>query len=343
MIVAADLLKPISDESLCGEDLSDNAELHRLETLVRGKPETQFSAAEPPNWQEIRDLALDLFSRSKDLRVFVVLAAAELELDGFFGFKESLIILEGILDKYWQTVHPTLDPLDDFDPLQRVNIIATLGAPLATFGDDIRIVDRLRRVPLATSPTLGSYSYLDMLRAENPEISNEQPITKAQVDGAFRDTPLEKLEATYKAVADSLELTKRIDAKLTDHVSVSKAPNLNPLSTELTQIREKLAPYLERQGSALSSGSAPQVQTGATAVGQVVGSGQIRSRKDVVFLLDQICQFYAKNEPSSPVPLLLKRAARLAEMNFTEIVGDLTPEALIQLRLITGEKEPGNV
>src|SRR3979409_1217427 len=99
MIVAADLLKPISAESLCGEDLSDNAELHRLETLVRGKPETQFSAAEPPNWQEIRDLALDLFSRSKDLRVFVVLAAAELELDGFFGFKESLIVLEGQRDK----------------------------------------------------------------------------------------------------------------------------------------------------------------------------------------------------------------------------------------------------
>jgi type VI secretion system protein ImpA len=56
-------------------------------------------------------------------------------------------------------------------------------------------------------------------------------------------------------------------------------------------------------------------------------------------LLDKICQFYARFEPSSPVPLMIKRAARLAEMDFMQIMQDLSPDAISQIRTITGEKE----
>ena len=54
MIVAEELLKPISEEAPCGEDLSEDASLQELETLARGKPETQFSAAEPPDWKQFQ-------------------------------------------------------------------------------------------------------------------------------------------------------------------------------------------------------------------------------------------------------------------------------------------------
>ena len=76
MIVAEELLKPISDEAPCGEDLSYDPGLQELETLARGKPETQFSAAEPPNWKELRARCLELFARSKDLRVAMTLTVA---------------------------------------------------------------------------------------------------------------------------------------------------------------------------------------------------------------------------------------------------------------------------
>ena len=68
--------------------------------------------------------------------------------------------------------------------------------------------------------------------------------------------------------------------------------------------------------------------------------GEIRSREDVLGLLLKICQFYERAEPSSPVPLVLKRAARLAEMDFMQIMQDLSPDAISQIRIITGEKEP---
>ena len=57
-------------------------------------------------------------------------------------------------------------------------------------------------------------------------------------------------------------------------------------------------------------------------------------------MLDKICRYYAHYEPSSPVPLILKRAARLAAMDFMQIIADLTPDSAAQIRTITGEPEP---
>jgi type VI secretion system protein ImpA len=51
--------------------------------------------------------------------------------------------------------------------------------------------------------------------------------------------------------------------------------------------------------------------------------------------LDAICEYYSRTEPASPVPLLLKRARRLAEMSFLEIIGNLAPETLGSIQHIT--------
>ena len=47
-----------------------------LDGLIAGKPETQFSAAEEPDWKAVRDACLVLFNQSKHLRVAVTLALA---------------------------------------------------------------------------------------------------------------------------------------------------------------------------------------------------------------------------------------------------------------------------
>jgi type VI secretion system protein ImpA len=67
-------------------------------------------------------------------------------------------------------------------------------------------------------------------------------------------------------------------------------------------------------------------------------SGTIQSRADVIKALDLICDFYREHEPSSPVPLIIERAHRLVNKDFMEILTDLTPDALAQLRVITGTK-----
>ena len=53
-------------------------------------------------------------------------------------------------------------------------------------------------------------------------------------------------------------------------------------------------------------------------------------------MIDKICAYYERHEPSSPVPLLLMRARRLVDKSFMEILQDLAPEGMGQARQVGG-------
>lgn len=338
MISADELLKPVSAEKPCGDDISYDPMFVELETMMRGKPETQFSAAEDPNWKALGERCLELWKRSKDLRVAAALSLAELKLDGFAGFRESLILLNGLLEKNWNAVYPLLDPADGNDPTQRVNIIASLAAPQGTFGDPMRVIERLREVPLSNSVRMGRFSFGDILRSDTgaPGPDNKPAPSASQVEASFRDTNGEELQQTAKTVAECADLVSKLDELLTSLVGSDKAADLDLLRNCLREIRKRLGPFLGEAPASSDEESAPGVppQSGAPAAKPI--AGEIQSRQDVVRMLDKICVFYTKNEPSSPVPYLLKRARRLAEKNFMEIIGDLNPDSLDQIARITG-------
>ena len=344
MIEAEELLQPISDESPCGEDLSYDPSLQELETLARGKEETQFSAAEPPDWKGLRSRCLELFARSKDLRVAMMLAIASLELDGLRGFRESLSLVKGLIERYWPTAYPQLDPADDNDPLQRMNIVASMAMPIGTYGDSFRVLERLRKIPLCDSVQMGRFSLADILRAETgaPSPDNKPEVKMAQIDSAFRDSSQEKLGEIFQILSDCITLVQGLDESITLTVGAKQAPDLTPLSSELTAMRSRVAPFIKAGAGSAIGGDGASTAGAAESAGRSALSleGEIRSREDVLGLLLKICQFYERVEPSSPVPLVLKRAARLAEMDFMQIMQDLSPDAISQIRIVTGEKEP---
>jgi type VI secretion system protein ImpA len=56
----------------------------------------------------------------------------------------------------------------------------------------------------------------------------------------------------------------------------------------------------------------------------------------VLRILDALCDYYARNEPSSPVPMLLTRAKRLVDKSFIDIIRDLAPAGLAEAEVIGG-------
>ena len=343
MSVAEELLRPISEEAPCGVDLSYDVRLQELETLARGKPETQFSAAEPPDWKQIRARCSELFEESKDLRVALVLTVALLELEGIAGFREGVALIKGLLGSCWADVHPQLDPADDNDPLQRMNIVASLATPIGTFGDPFQILEKLRKTPLCNSIRMGRRSLGDFLKAEAGGVAEGEGtgVTTAQIDAAFRDTKPEELAQTYRSVTECLALVQEMDAIIMATVGAANAPDLDLLTRELSAMQKRIAPYTASVPVAAEAipGAGVSDLGAQGAPGVFSMSGEIRSRQDVTVLLEKICDYYARVEPSSPVPLLLKRAARLAEMSFMQIIEDLSPDAITQVRTVTGEKE----
>ena len=65
----------------------------------------------------------------------------------------------------------------------------------------------------------------------------------------------------------------------------------------------------------------------------------LRSRDDAVRALDAVAEFFRKNEPSSPVPIVVERAKRLISKTFLEVLADMAPDGLDEARRIGGIKD----
>lgn len=83
-------------------------------------------------------------------------------------------------------------------------------------------------------------------------------------------------------------------------------------------------------------------QTAGGAAPAVAGpglNGSVASNQDVHKALDMIIRYYEKSEPSSPVPLLIKRAKRLVGKSFVDIIRDISPDAMSQVQMVSGEED----
>ena len=66
-------------------------------------------------WRKVADLATRASARSKDLQLGIWLLEAFARLDGFRGATAGLALTRRLLDDFWDSVYPQLDP-DDADP-----------------------------------------------------------------------------------------------------------------------------------------------------------------------------------------------------------------------------------
>ncbi len=334
------LLKEVAPDLPCGPALNYDAAYAELERSIQGKPEQQIGdtviPAEEPDWKDVRDRALDLSKKTKDLRVFLYLAVAQTRVTGMPGLRDGLGVIRGNLEKYWDTLHPQLDPSDNNDPTERMNIVASVAAPPETFGDPLAVQRRVIEAPLAVSPQAGRFSLRDIKIAAGdlPVPANSKPPDAALIEAAFSDTPLEDLRGTHAAVEESLASVRAIDSFLTEKVGSGKAPDLGTFMKLLTEVGNVLQTQLARRGV----GSMPGAAGGPGSGGGGSAGGEVNTSQDVLLALDKVCRYYERHEVSSPVPLLLKGAQRLVSQNFIEIAKVLTPETIDRLKEIAGIK-----
>ena len=338
------LLEPISAENPCGEDIGYDPQFAELEALMLGKQETQFAAAEEPDWKAVTKGCVALFARSKDLRVALRLALGLLKMEGLPGFRDGLLVMKGLLEKYWDPVYPRLDPDDNNDPLERVNILASLTTPMGTYGDPFQFLLRVRQAPLSDSSQFGPIRMVDLDRVAAGAASEDGAgMTAAQIQAALRATSPDKLTETYAAIVDSEVAVRELDTFLTKTVGASRSVAFDALAGTLKDLQKVLAPYANASSAPAEEAAAGDTERTPTsrqggAIGATI-SGEIRSREDVTRVLDQICDFFKRTEPSSPVPHLLQRARRLVNLDFVELLNDLAPESLAQFKSIAGIRD----
>jgi type VI secretion system protein ImpA len=345
MTAIQDLLQEISPDKPCGEDFSYHPSFQQLETVARGKPETQFSPAEDPNWKELRELSIAFLAQSKHLTAGVILTLALLRTQGFAGLRDGLVLMRGLVEKYWDTVYPRLDPEDNNDPTERLNIINNL----ASYGEPYRFILRLQEIPICQSASLGKLTYKDILaartKAQAPEGTAAPGPTEAQVSATFRDSKADELQNTYNSVSEARQAVQGMEQFIMTTLGAGNGANVEELVKTLKDIEAAIAPYVGADavadpvtgapGRMNVPGAAPGLQDG----GRI--GGKVTSRDDVERVLDLICDYYRTYEPASPIPFILKRARRMVKMDFMQIINELTPDSISQVKVITGPDGDG--
>lgn len=337
------LLQSHGDDAPSGEDLEYDPVFTELEIAATHGEERQAGdeilPPEDPDYKEVATKAMEILERSHDLRAAIFLAEANLRLKGFPGFAEATGYLARCLDEYWDTCHPELDADDDNDPTMRVNAVRTLV-------DDARILRGVRRAPLTQSRMFGAFSLRDIAVSDGemtPPADMDNVPDSGQVAAAFQDTDEDVLREIATAVAQALEDVTKISAKF-DEETPGQGPDLDPLLKFLKQANAKLSTALgdpvdaadAAEASAdAGNAAAPQAGGGGGNAGPS-GGGAINSPTDVQNALDRIIGYYEREEPSSPLPILLKRAKTLVGADFLTIVRNMAPDGVDQVNLLGG-------
>ncbi len=288
---------------------------------------------------EIRRRAFGLLQRSRHLQVALYFSLALLTTEGLSGLRDGLYLMRGLLERFWDDLYPQLDPQDDNDPTERVNILMPLSTEPASQWDPVRFRSRLLRVPLCHSRRAGGFSLRDVQIALGEKTAPaggpdapQMPIIQA----AFRETAAEELQNTLRGARQAVEHLDGIRRVFQERAQEGVSPELSGLQGDLEKICRVLEPYA-------GTGPVPDGGTpGDTAIhpaperDPTTRSGEIRSRSDALAAIERACQYFERHEPSSPVPLLLRRAQRLAPKTFLEIIEDVCPGALDQVTVVSG-------
>jgi type VI secretion system protein ImpA len=351
----AKLLRPVSTQAPCGPDLSNDPRFDELQTILKGKPEVDVGSikkpAEPPDWRELQTksekflLGEKDIPGSKDLRVVLMLCCSLLKTSGLPGFRDGVQLIRGLLEQYWPTLYPVLDPLDNNDPTQRLNILSALTMPLGSpvISGWLTILGHLRTAPIC-QPKGGPPVTFQQIQAAKQKLPVGEGAAAAVPDltklaAIIREAGIEQATTQHRSVGEALEAVRDIDQFLTTTLGSSKTISFSELEQTLQQLLAELQPYLagtagETGAAGSGAGSQASGANGAadTEVGGITVRGAIRSRDQVVQAIDSICEYYKQVEPSSPVPYLLRRAQKLARMDFVEAMQELKLATVDSLR-----------
>jgi type VI secretion system protein ImpA len=116
---------------------------------------------------------------------------------------------------------------------------------------------------------------------------------------------------------------------------VQAAPDTAALSDVFARMRE----LVSRHVAAPALAGADSTDAGENPEAAPGVPGSIRSREDAVRSLEAVAEYFRRNEPSSPVPMFVDRAKRLIARDFLEVLAELAPDSLAEVKRVGGVRD----
>jgi type VI secretion system protein ImpA len=345
MIDTEELSKAVSQDDPSGPDLEYDPLYLELDSLAVAVPDSLMGDSRiegrGPDWKKLRKNCLDLWARTRDLRIAVYLAIAEAITEGLPGLARGLKLPLFLVRELWDSFYPRLDPDDGNDPLERLNIISMLSPPAGSVNDPVMFVPQFRETRLV--PSL-RYTLRDLLISLNviesgSGVAFEQKLLRAE----FMGVPAEEIDAQYALAEEAKSLLLALCDEMNAKMSGGNILDMSTLSREIDQMLKfydscRASSQTENGADETLPGDSGPEEDASPARQLALLSYQVTSRSQALLMLKKGAEYFQKNEPNSPIPLLVNRALRFSEMSFIDLIEDMMPDALPRGRDILGIK-----
>ncbi len=369
---AEPFLQVIEDSAPSGAELRNELAFQAIERSMapasrdaRTDKNGEISSTTEVDWENIVAEAKELASKGRDLRLLVIVARAWTNLEGFAGLAAGLDLISRSMDDYWESIHPELRDR----PKPADAVLGRKNAILQIENDDNGLLGDLEMMmvlnPRGIGPILGenlaeaSMSEFDFMNKAPKGLSDEEESDlKARhssmvtrVKTACRALAAESLDEAQKIAADIAaadQARQILEQKFTEHAGLENGAGcrLANLETFLSQIAATVQSALTENGDSdtAEDGAMPeeapqtpdnQVDPPSDSGGSGI-PGRINSRRDVEVCLEKIIDFYARTEPSSPIPHLARRMRRMVPMDFMQLMEEIAPSGMKEFKSIAG-------
>jgi type VI secretion system protein ImpA len=340
-----DWLAPITPDAPCGADLEYDPEYVVLSSKTMLRPDAQYGnfvgSPEPVNWSDIDRDCRRLMLRSKDIRLAVLFTRCRARLTGAAGLGEGLALLAHWLDLYPDAIHPQLAVDSDREAALEIRANAIQGLT-----DTDGLLADLREIALTRS-TAARLQVRDVERAfarPHPADALAPESVTRQLDDLQVQNPA--LLSGFGHALVSLEAVEKWNAA---HLEAF-APDLSALGRLLRLLVRSAEPPAGEDaesdetivGNACASDADETSEaSGPTGPGisilladqEPAGRSTSAPLADRHSALEQIRQarlWFEAHEPSSPIPVLLRRAEHCVGKRYAELVQTIPADLLAQ-------------
>lgn len=352
-------LAPLSEAEPGGANLEYDELYLKLEELATPVPPSEMGKSviegRDPDFVQLARACTQLWERTRDLRVAAYYTLAQVKLHGLDGLYGGLSTIKFLVDEMFERFYPLLDPDDDNDPTERVNILQLIAPPPLSLSDSSNVLTLLRNLKLGPRT---AYTYRDYLLSSGQlDSPNAEDVPDSALFNAeMRGEDGAEMRRRAQLCADLLTLCDEITTRFNEQAG-TLCLTLDSLERELKQIQhcyEQICaltgataapistadPEPAAQTTAPAATAAP-VAPAAGAVGPITDFAQIKpsNRTQALQLLQAVCDYFTQAEPNSPIPFLIQRAQRMAHMNFIELLGEIDSSAQERGREQLGVRE----
>jgi type VI secretion system protein ImpA len=337
-----DWLAPVSDTTPCGPDLEYDHDFVVLFASAAPKQGVQYGtfvgSPDPVNWSELERDCRRLMMRTKDMRVAVLYARCRTRLGGAAGLAEGTGLLAAWLEAFAEHVHPQPDVDGERDAAleMRMNALQALADPEGLLADVREIV--------LTKSTLARLQVRDVERAfahprpadalapesvsqQLQDLRAQQPAVMAGFEDAIANLAAidawctRHLEAYQPALSPLTRLLSKLSAPTPVTAAEPVEPPIGPVA-EPDESSDRDAATLPERGNAAPARLPPRApaQPGSAPADRQAALASIRAART----------WFETHEPSSPIPVLLKRAEQFVGKRYAEIVRAIPSELLAQ-------------